>query len=108
MDDYSGNNGDASGIHKFTMEQELFNREVLGSCMIRSVKKSGIVGNVGLEISTLPSANTAISEAFSKCESLLRKPLSGELTARPQPPQALEQSPEKKKVRRNNMGERQI
>lgn len=31
------------------------------------------MGNVDLEISTRPSANTAISEAFSERDSLLRK-----------------------------------
>lgn len=66
MDKYSGNNSDASGIHTFTMQQELFNREVLDSSVIHSVKKKGVVGNVGLEISMLPSANTAITEAFSE------------------------------------------
>lgn len=65
MDDYSGNNSDASGIRTFSMQKELFNREILDCSVICSVKKKGIVGNVCLEISTLPFANTAISEAFS-------------------------------------------
>lgn len=91
------------------MQQELCNREVLDSSMIRSVKKKSIVGNGGLEISTLPFANTAIKEEFSKCSSLLRKLLSGRLTARPQPLQSLEQSPEEKKKKwEERMQEREI
>lgn len=103
VDDYSKTNSYASGSHTFTMQQEVFTREVLDSSVIHSVKKKGIVGNVGLEISMLPSANTAISEAFSKQTPSWENRCLESSQLDPNIHMAWKQA--QIKVRRNNMGE---